>query len=87
MVSSLEVVHFIAAWKDDNGVGCVIRCNVTVMVLYVIILVLDRRNGCHEKPARPGKRMVGIGALSRAQSAQKLIKYRLLMKFASPVQS
>jgi hypothetical protein len=54
MVSSLEVVHFIAAWKDDNGVGCVIRCNATVMALYVTILVLDRRNGCHEKPAMPG---------------------------------
>jgi len=45
MVSSLEVVHFIAAWKIDNGVGSVIHCKVTVMTLFVIILVLDRRNG------------------------------------------
>lgn len=57
------------------------------MALYVIILVLDRRNGCHEKPARPGKNIFGIEALSIDQSAQKLIKYRLLMKYAPPVQS
>lgn len=80
-------MHFIVAWKDDNGVGCVIHCHVTVMALYVVMLVVDRRNRCHEKPARPGKKMFGIGALSIDQSAQKLIKYRLLMKLASPVQS
>jgi hypothetical protein len=60
MVSSLEVVHFIAAWKDDNVVGCVIHCNVTVVALYVIILVLDGRNGCHEKRARPGKKSFAL---------------------------
>jgi hypothetical protein len=79
-------MHFISAWKDDNGAVCVIHCNVTMTALHVIILVLGRRNGCHEKPARSGKKMFGIGALSIDQSAQKLIKYRLLMKFGSPVQ-
>ena len=57
-VSSLDVVHFIAACEDDHGVGCVIHGNVTVMALYVIILVLDRRSGRHEKTAKPGKKNV-----------------------------